>query len=296
MTTEVELGKLKLKNPVILASGTFDRTIAKHIDITKLGAVTTKTITLKPREGNPLPHIIKTQYGYLNSVGLKNPGIKKYLSDELPFWQKFSVPIICSIGGESIDDYVALVKILNRADIAALEVNVSCPNVGKGIIFGTDEVLLQKLILKIRPLYNGSLIVKLTPNVTDITIQSKAALDGGADILNVANTFLGLEIDNKKKKAIMARKVGGYSGPAIKPIALAKVFEVYNKLHCHIIGGGGITDLDDALDFIMCGATAISIGSANYLDPQTSVKIATGLEKYLKDNKLENFSQIQGII
>lgn len=296
MTTEVELGKLKLKNPVILASGTFDRTIAKHIDITKLGAVTTKTITLKPREGNPLPHTIKTKYGFLNSVGLKNPGIDKYLADELPYWQKFSVPIICSIGADMIDDYAALAKILNGADIAALEVNVSCPNVQRGIIFGTDAGILRQLILKIRRLYHRPLIVKLSPNVTDIAAMAKVALDSGADILNIANTFLALEIDNKKKKAIFARKVGGYSGPAIKPIALAKVYEVYNQLHCPIIGGGGITDTSDALDFIMCGATAVSIGSANYLDPKISVKIASGLEKYLDDHHLSNFNNIHGII
>lgn len=275
----IKIGKLKLINPVILASGTFDRTITKHIDVSKLGAITTKTITLEPREGNPLPHIIKIKYGFLNSVGLKNPGIKKFLGDELPFWQKFSVPIICSIGGENIDDYVALAKKINKTDIKAIEVNVSCPNVKNGLNFSQDPIKLKELISKIRKVYHQTLIVKLSPNVSDIKIMAKAALVSGADALTLINTVRGLAIKPKTGQFYFANKIGGYSGPAIKPIALRTVFEVYNEYKCNIIGGGGINNLQDAKDFLSVGAKAIFIGSANYNDPAISIKILNGLKQ-----------------
>lgn len=296
MNLEVKLGKLKLKNPVVLASGTFDRSIIKNIDINNLGGIVTKTVTLKPREGNPLPHIIKTKYGFLNSVGLKNPGIKKYLSDELPFWQKFNTVVIPSIGGETIDEYINLAKILNKTSVEAIEVNVSCPNVVKGLVFGTDEKILKKLITLIRRNFDKSIIVKISPNVTDIASIAKSAVDGGADILSCTNTFYGLVIDNKTEKAKLHQIIGGYSGPAIKPIALASVWQVYKKLHCSIIGGGGITDFSDALDFIMCGATAISVGSAMYKDRSTPLKILNGFEDYCKNNNISNLNKLKGII
>lgn len=294
---EINLVNLKLKNPVILASGTFDRSITHQIDPNRLGGLITKTVTCQPRQGNPLPHIIKTKYGFLNSVGLKNPGIKRYLKEELPFWQKFHTLIIPSIGGETEQEYLKLAGILQGQDLEAIEINISCPNVEKGgLSFGTNKAVIQRLIKKIRTKFKQTLIVKLTPNVSDITGLAKATLDGGADIISLTNTFLALEIDNKRKKAKLYRKVGGYSGPAIKPISLRMVWEVYKNLRCPIIGGGGIENFNDALDYIMVGATAISIGSANYLDPQISIKIVNGFEKYLKENKMKNLSQIRGII
>jgi len=289
---KIKLGKLALKNPVVLASGTFDRTITNHIDVNLLGAITTKTITLQPLAGNPLPHIVKTKYGFLNSVGLKNPGLKKYLKDELPFWQRFNVAIISSIGGHSEKEYIELAKKLNDRT-EAIEVNVSCPNVENGLIFGTDPNILKKLVSKIRKVYHNTLIVKLTPNVTDITITAKAALDGGADVLTLPNTFLGLEIDTQKKKAKLYKKVGGYSGPAIKPLALRCVFEVYNRFKCPIIGGGGIVNFKDALEFVMVGASAIFIGSSSYLNPKTSQNIAKNFLKFFKNNDI---NKIKGII
>jgi len=292
---KIQLGKLELKNPVILASGTFDKNIVNKINVNELGGIVTKTVTLKPRLGNPLPHIIKTKYGFLNSVGLKNQGLKNYLKEELPFWQKFDTLVITSIGGHSEDEFIQLAKYLN-AETEALEVNVSCPNIKNGLIFGTDPELLQKLITKIRKIYHKILIVKLTPNVTDITETARATLEGGADVLSLTNTFLGLEIDNQKRKAKLAKIIGGYSGPAIKPLALRCVWQVYKNFKCPIIGGGGIADFNDALDFIMAGASAVSIGSANYLKPDTSTKIVKSFEKYFRKNKIKNINQIKGII
>lgn len=294
----VQLGKLILKNPLILASGTFDRSIAKKIDINRLGGLVTKTVTLKPQPGNPLPHIIKTKYGWLNSVGLKNPGIKKYLSEELPFWQKFQTQVIPSIGGENQSEYLKLATILNhQKNIPAIEINVSCPNLDRsGMQFGTDIKLLKKLILSIHRQFNREIIVKLAPNVNDIVKLAKVSLEAGADIISLTNTFLAMEIDNSKRKAKLFRKIGGYSGGAIKPIALRMVWQVYQKLKCPIIGGGGIEDFNDFLDYIMVGATAVSIGSANFLEPQISTKILNSYHKYLKENKIKDINKIRGII
>jgi dihydroorotate dehydrogenase (NAD+) catalytic subunit len=287
---KTNLGKLELKNPVILASGTFDKTIINFINIEKLGGIVTKTITMRPLAGNPLPHIIKTKYGFLNSVGLKNPGLKKYLADELPFWQKFDIVVIPSIGGHSEKEYIDLAKNFQKVNVPAIEVNISCPNVDKGgMAFGTNEKIIKRLIKNIRKNYRRTIIVKLSPNVTDIAALAKIALDSGADIISLTNTFLGLEIDNKKKMPKLFKKVGGYSGPAIKPISLRMVWEVYKELHCPIIGGGGISDFSDALDFIMVGARAVFVGSGMYLDRKLPEKIARGFEKI-------NIDEIQGII
>ena len=275
---ELKIGQLKLKNPVILASGTFDQAITKHIEVRLLGAITTKTITLKPKIGNPLPHIIKTEHGWLNSVGLKNLGLEKYLSEELPFWQSQNAEIITSIGGEKVEEYVELAKNLNDC-VEAIEVNVSCPNVRNGMAFGTDPEIIKKLITDIRKVYKKTLIVKLSPNVTDIIEIALAALSGGADALTLINSVRGTAINPKTGKFYFANKIVGYSGPAIKPIALKAVLEVYNESKCCIIGGGGITSLQDALDFLRIGAKAIFIGSANYQDPKISIKIAEGLKK-----------------
>lgn len=293
---KIRLGKLELQNPVILSSGTFDQNITKHIDVSKLGAVTTKTITLKPRNGNPYPHIIKTKFGFLNSVGLKNIGLRKYLDEELPFWQSQNVTVITSIGGNDEEEYITLAQNLNNK-VETLEVNVSCPNIDHGgMVFGTDNKTLGQLVKKIRNVYDHNLIIKLSPNVTDITLLAKAALDHGADILNIANTFTGIEIDNNKKIPRLKRVIAGYSGPAIKPMALKCVWQVYKELNCDIIGSGGIVEFNDALDFVMCGASAVSIGSAQYSDPKIAEKIVEKFSEYKTQNNLKNFDSIKGII
>jgi len=272
---EIKLGNLKLKNPIILASGTFDRNIAEKINVNRLGGIVTKTITLEPRQGNPLPHIYKTRYGWLNSVGLKNVGLKKYLSDELPFWQKYDTEIFTSIGGENASEYIKLTKALNDKT-SSIEVNVSCPNVA-GISFSNDPQRLRKLILDIRKNFKGFISVKLSPNIFDIILPAKAALDAGADALTIANTYQGLEF--VRGKPIFTRIFAGYSGGAIKPLTMWLVWQISHALKCQIIGSGGIENTQDVLDYLTCGAKAVQIGSANLLNPEISVKIINELER-----------------
>ncbi|AKM82592.1 TPA: dihydroorotate dehydrogenase [Candidatus Berkelbacteria bacterium] len=296
MNTSIKLGSLKLKNPIILASGTFDRNIIKHIEVKNLGAITSKTITLEPRTGNPLPNIVKTKYGFLNSNGWKNPGIEKYFSEELPFWKDAGAEVITSIGGFSDQDYIKLAKICEKESLPAIELNVSCVNVHKGLSYLADKKALIRLIKKVRKAYTKTLIVKLGANVTDVVDLAKISLNNGADVISLTNTFPGLEIDNKKMVAKLPLKIGGYSGPAIKPIALLAVWQVYKQLKCDIIGGGGITDFSDALDFTLCGATGISIGSGQYLDPKMAEKIVDGFRKYITINNIKNINKIKGKI
>lgn len=275
MSLEVILGKLRLKNPVILASGTFDKSIAQKIDLNKIGGLVTKTITIRPRQGNHLPHIIKTKYGWLNSVGLKNPGLKKYLKEELPFWQKCDTHIFTSIGGESEKEYVDLARLLN-GKTSSIEINVSCPNIAAKT-FDADALRLKKLILKIRKNFQGFIVVKLSPNVADIILSAKSAVEGGADALTIANTYLGLEL--VKSKPIFQRIFAGYSGGAIKPLTMRLVWQVSQVLQTPIIGSGGVESAQDVLDYISCGAKAVQIGSANFLNPEISVNIINGLQR-----------------
>lgn len=289
---KTRIGRLIIKNPVILASGTFDRDICEKIDVNRLGAIVTKTITLEPRLGNPLPHIYKTRFGWLNSVGLKNPGLVKYLNQELPFWQKFSTEVITSIGGKTEEEYVEIAQKLENV-VKTIEVNISCPNVHSGgLAFGTDPIIIKSLISKIRTEFSGNLIVKLSPNVTDITITAKAAIDAGADALTVANTVLALEI--RRDKRIFHRITAGYSGPAIKPIAMKNVWQIWEKYKFPILASGGIENTDDALDFIRVGATAVQIGSANLLNPEASIAIVEELEQHCVKNNIKSLDKLKG--
>lgn len=275
MNLETKLGKLKLKNPVLLASGTFDKTITQKIDINKIGGLVTKTVTLKPRAGNPLPHIIKTKHGWLNSVGLKNQGIKQYLKKELPFWQKFDTHVFTSIGGENEKEYIQLARLLNDKT-TQIEVNVSCPNIA-GSTFDSDPIRLKSLILKIRKNFQGFIVVKLSPNVPDIILSAKKAFDGGADALTIANTYYGLELT--KSKPIFSRIFAGYSGSAIKPLTMRLVWQVSHSLPIPIIACGGVENTQDVLDYLACGAKTIQIGSANFLNPKLSVNIINELQR-----------------
>src|SRR3990167_8834877 len=295
MKLQTKLGKLVLKNPVILASGTYDKSITNLINPSKLGGLVSKTITLKPRKGNPIPRIIKTKYGWLNSDGLRNRGIKEFIAKELPFWQKFDTEIIPSIGGFSDEDYIKLAKIFNNHNVQVIEVNVSCPNVEKGLSYCADPILLKNITSKIKKVFSKTLIIKLSPNVTDIISTADAALKAGADVLSIANTYQAMEVDNKLKKAKFYLKTGAYSGPAIKPITLRMVWQVYNKFKCPIIASGGIENIDDALDYFMVGASAITIGSANFNNPKASIEILTSLKKYLDYNKPKSYNEIKGI-
>lgn len=275
MNLKTTLGKLKLKNPVILASGTFDRSITDKIDINRLGGIVTKTITIEPRAGNPLPYIFKTRYGWLNSVGLKNVGLKKYLTEELPFWQRYDTQIFTSIGGENASEYIKIAKLVN-GKVSAIEVNVSCPNIN-GVSFGADPKRLKKLISSIRKSFRGFISVKLSPNVSNILLPAKAAQDGGTDALTIANTYLGLELI--RGKPVFSRIIAGYSGGAVKPLTMRLVWQVSHALKCPIIASGGAEKAQDVLDYLTCGAKAVQVGSANLLNPKISVKIIDELER-----------------
>ncbi|MFW5982019.1 MAG: dihydroorotate dehydrogenase [Halanaerobiaceae bacterium] len=296
----VNLAGLELKNPLITASGTcgFGVELNDYIDIEKLGAITVKGITVKPRTGNPVPRIAETASGILNSIGLENPGVARFISDKLPELDEFKLPIIVNISGHSLDDFAYLAsKLTPYQEIAALEVNVSCPNIaGGGMAFGTDSALIYKVTKAVRKEYSGKIIVKLSPNVTDIVEMASAAEKAGADIISLINTLLGMKIDINKRKPDLANVFGGLSGPAVKPVALRMVYQVAQAVKIPIIGMGGIMTAEDALEFIMAGATAVSVGTGTMIDPQIPLQIIEGLEEYLKNNSFNDINDLIGVV
>jgi len=282
----IELAGIKMKNPVMVASGTFGfgKEYAEYIDLNKLGAIVTKSITLKPREGNPPPRLVETPAGMLNSIGLENPGIESFLAEELPFLAKFDTPIIVNIAGETVEEYAELAKILSReSTVKGLEINISCPNVKKGgMSFGVDPKLTAEVIAQVRKsALSLPIIAKLTPNVTDITVIAKAAVEAGADALSAINTVLGMAIDIETGKSRLGTLTGGLSGPAIKPIALRMVYEISHTVNVPVIGIGGIVSGQDAYEFILAGAKAVQVGTANFIDVEAPLKIIKELEAYL---------------
>lgn len=291
------LGPLHLENPVIAASGTFGfgEEYSSFLELDRLGALVVKGITLKPRAGNPPPRIVETPAGFLNSIGLQNPGLEVFLEKELPRLRKYRVPVIVNINGETEEEYVILSRELSEAGgIAALELNVSCPNVQKGgIFFGTSTSLLARLVKKVRRACRLPLMVKLSPNVTDIAEMARVAESCGADIISLVNTFKGMVIDINKRKPFLGNITGGLSGPAIRPLAVRMVYEVYQAVQLPIVGMGGIISVDDALQFFLAGAAAVAVGSANFVDPGTIPNLVTGLNQYLER---ENFSSLEEII
>lgn len=296
----VNLAGIKMKNPVMNASGVFGygQGFAKIENPENLGAIVTKTITLEPRTGNPLPWMIKIESGMINSVGLANEGIERFIKETLPKYQKIGPPIIVSIAGNTIDDYVKLAEIVEKTTgISGIEINTSCPNVHQGNIpFGTDAEIIEKLVKGIRQKTKLPLIVKLTPNVGKIEPLVKASKQAGADTISLINTLLGLAIDIKNKKPILGGITGGISGPAIKNHALVRVWQASKVTKLPIIGIGGISRTEDAIEFIMAGATAVAIGTANYSNPNITSEIISGIKNYLKENQIRNLKEIRGII
>ncbi len=301
----VNIGKLKLKNPVMVASGTFGyaEEFKGFINLKKLGAIVTKTITLKPRQGNPPPRTCETPMGLLNSIGLENPGLEVFVKEKLTFLKKLGVPIIISIASENgIDEFVELARKVDKIkEIAAIELNISCPNIrhqrpttnGQRLI-SQDPQATYAVVKAARKVTKKTLITKLSPNVASISEIAMAAQAAGADVLALINTLYGMSIDVEKRKPKLAAVTGGLSGPAIRPIALKMVWEAYNKIKLPIIGMGGIIDISSALEFFIAGATAISIGTANFLNPRVSVEILSGLEEYLKRKKIKNIDGLIG--
>lgn len=298
---EVEVGGIRMKNPVMTASGTFGygEEFSPFIDLDKLGAIVLKGITLKPKKGNPPPRIIETPSGILNAIGLQNVGVEVLINEKLPYLQKFTTPVIINISGDTLEEYVELARKLDNISqekgIAGLEINISCPNVQKGgIVWGTEAQLTYKVVNNIRKVTTLPLIVKLSPNVTDIKVIAVAAEEAGADVLSLINTLVGMAVDVSLRRPKLANISGGLSGPAVKPVALWMVWQVFQTVNIPIIGMGGIMKAQDALEFIIAGARAVSIGTANLVNPKAAIEIIKGIEEYLVENKIKDINELVG--
>lgn len=295
---EIKIGDLTLKNPVTVASGTagYGEEISQFIDISKIGAVFTKGLSLEPRRGNPGNRILETPSGVLNSIGLENVGLREFLDSKLPFLLGKGATPVPNIAGHSVDENVELCRVLSRTDgINAVELNVSCPNVKQGgMAFGTDLAVFTDLVEKVRDVTECALIVKLSPNVTDITQFAVRAEEIGADAVSAVNTLLGMKIDIKKKKPHFSNRVAGLSGPAIRPVAVRIVYQIYSKVKIPVIGMGGICCIEDVIEFMMAGASAVSVGTANMIEPSISEKLVHDFEKYLADESIGSLDELIG--
>lgn len=295
----VNIGGLKLKNPVIAASGTFGfgREYSEYFDLNRLGGISVKGLTLEPRKGNAPPRIAETPGGILNSVGLQNPGVHAFIQNEIPFLRKYDVAVIANIAGNTLEDYCRMVEILSDADIDAIELNVSCPNVKEGcLLFGSTPKGVSEVTAAVRRLCKKPLIVKLTPNVTDITQTAKAAEEAGADSVSLINTLLGMAIDIDKRKPILANIMGGLSGPAIKPVAVRMVYQVANAVKIPVIGMGGISNGNDAVEFLLAGAAAVMVGTAGFVNPGVWEETAQGIEAYMAKHGFEKVTELTGAL
>lgn len=299
MNTKVNICGVELKNPVMTASGTFGsgREYSEFVDLNRLGAVVVKGVADKPWKGNPAPRIAEVYGGMLNSVGLQNPGVDYFIENDIPFLRQFDTKIIVNVCGHSIEEYVNVVKKLQGQDVDLLELNISCPNVSEGgMAFGTDPVMVEKVVNAVKKEADKPLIVKLSPNVTDITETARAAVAGGADGLSLINTLTGMKIDIYRRQPVLDRKIGGMSGPAVKPVAVRMVYQVCKAVDVPVIGMGGISNAEDAIEFIMAGATGVSIGTANFINPTATVDTIEGIEEYMKKYNVSDLSEIRGII
>ncbi|MCU0666319.1 MAG: dihydroorotate dehydrogenase [Candidatus Omnitrophica bacterium] len=295
----VAIGKLMLKNPVMVASGTFGyaEEFSGFMDLRKLGAIVTKTITIAPRLGNPAPRTCETASGMINSIGLENPGADKFIKEKIPYLKKIGVPIIVSIASEKDpEEFVFLAKKLNNIPaVAALELNISCPNVHKNTqLVAQDAQVTYKVVKKVRAATRKTLITKLSPNVTDIVSIAKEAEDAGSDCLAMINTLQGMSIDINNFKPKIAMGSGGLSGPAIRPVAIKMVWDVYRKVKIPIIGMGGIIDTNSAIEFFLAGSTAVAVGTGNFIYPKLTIEIIRGIEAYLENKGTRNINGIKG--
>lgn len=299
MKAKVKIAGVEFKNPVIAASGTFGfgKEFAEYLDLNKLGGISSKGLTLIRNLGNKGIRIYETPSGIMNSIGLQNPGIEYFVKEELPFMKKYDTVTIANLGGHSVDDYIKGAEILDSTQSDMIELNISCPNVKDGgMAFGTDPCKAREVIKRVRDITKKPLIVKLSPNVGSIAEFAKIAEDEGADSISLINTINALAVDVKNKKAVFSNKTAGLSGPAIKPIALRIVYEASQAVKIPVIGMGGIMDYKDALEFIMAGATAIQVGTANFIDYKAMENIIDGIEKYMEEENLSSLEEIRGII
>lgn len=295
----VNLGGLTLENPVMVASGTFGygEEYASVIDLNRLGAVVVKGLSLKPRQGYPPPRLCETPSGMLNAIGLENVGVEAFIHEKLPFLRQFKTRVVANIFGETIEEYQEVARRLDHIEgIHALEVNISCPNVKKGgISFGSDPRATFDVLSAVRKATRLPLIAKLSPNVTDITEFALAAKTASVDVISLVNTLVGMVIDIRNQRPVLSAMSGGLSGPAIRPIAVRMVWEVAHAVDLPVIGMGGVTCAEDAIEFFLAGATAVAIGTANFMDPRTSIKVLEGIRSYLVKHGYEDIHQIIGI-
>ena len=299
INTKVNLAGVELKNPVMTASGTFGSGIeyAGLVDLNRLGAVVTKGVACIPWSGNRTPRIAETRSGMLNAIGLQNPGIDVFAERDIPFLKQFDTKIIVNVCGKSEADYLEVVERLADEPVDMLEINISCPNVKEGgIAFGQDPRAVEQITKAVKKVARQPVIMKLSPNVTDITVMAKAAQAGGADVLSLINTLTGMKIDIHRRCFALANKTGGMSGPAVKPVAVRMVHQVANAVSLPIIGMGGIMDADDAIEFIMAGATAVSVGTANFHNPYATVEIAEGIERYMEQYGITDIRDLVGCV
>ena len=300
INTQVKIGKLTLRNPVMTGSGTFGfgPEMAGIVDLNALGAVVVKSTSREPRLGNPTPRIVETPSGLLNAIGLQNSGVDGFIAEKLPFLRQYDVPIIVNLVGYEVADYVFLAEKLTAAGgVHALEINISCPNVKHGCDFAVDPALTGELIREVRKVTDLTLITKLSPNVTDMVPIARAAVDAGSDALSLINTLLGTAIDIKKRKFRLANITGGLSGPAVKPVALRCVWQVHRALpDVPLIGMGGIQTATDAIEFLLAGATAVAVGTATFVNPTAATDVVSGLERYLKENGINDVNDLVGAV
>jgi len=294
----VDIGGLKIKNPIMTASGTFGygEEYAPFIDLNALGAIIVKGLSINPRMGNPPPRIIETAGGMLNAIGLQNVGVQAFIETKLPFLRTLDVPVIANILGETPDDYQRISELLSRVDgLHALEVNISCPNVSKGgIAFGANPDMAMDIVRRVKAATSLPVIVKLTPNVTDITVIAEAVEAAGANAVSLINTITGMSIDVEKRIPHLKNITGGLSGPAIKPIALRMVWQVVNCVSIPVIGMGGIMDANDALEFLVAGATAVQIGTANFINPQSTILILNDIISFMETHHVQDIHELIG--
>ena len=311
---DTSIGKIKLKNPVLVASGTFGhaKEFEKFIDLKKLGGIVTKTITVKPRLGNPPTRIVETPSGMLNAIGLQNPGVEKFIEEKLPYLRKIGIPILVSVMGYSVEEFEAVMRRLEKeGGVDGYELNLSCPNVpygasatkasadssaGAARMFAHDAEMIKQVVGAVRKITQKTLIAKLGPDVSDIAKMAMATESAGADGVSLINTFTAMVIDIQTRKPVLANKTGGLSGPCIRPIAVRMVYDVYKAVKIPIMGMGGIMNSRDALEFFIAGATAIQVGTANFMNPRASMEILEDLEKFMENERIKNISELVGSI
>lgn len=299
MNTEVKIAGVTFKNPVMTASGTFGSGMeySDFVDLNRLGAVVTKGVANVPWEGNPMPRVAEVYGGMLNAIGLQNPGIDVFIERDLAFLKKYDTNVIVNVCGKTVEDYLEVVERLSDTSVSMLEINVSCPNVKEGAIaFGQKADSLYDITSQIKKKARQPVIMKLSPNVTDITEMAKAAEAAGADALSMINTITGMKIDIHRKKFVLANKTGGMSGPAVKPVAVRMVYQTAQAVKIPIIGMGGIGSAEDAIEFLLAGASAVAVGAMNFVNPYTTVEVVEGIEAYMKQYGIENVTELVGAV